>query len=124
MHTGHNNNDAVLLAGGGYKTLKDFIFLNKSYNYTDGEHYNLAFHKLSGICNNLVWVDGCIWDSTSTYFYVSSKYYPYPYANSPSMRTIYRMDGNNMITIDGNGIVVISCSSYPRRVGFFYKGRA
>ena len=39
MHTGHNNNDAVLLAGGGYKTLKDFIFLNKSYNYVADSIY-------------------------------------------------------------------------------------
>ena len=119
IHSGHNINDAVLLAGGGYER----IFMMGSTRY-HGTSYELAFHKLSSLCNNLVWVDGCIWDSTSTSFYVSSDFYPYPYANSLSMRTIYRMDGSNMITVDGSGLVVISCSSYPRRVGFFYTGRA
>lgn len=120
IHSDHSINDAVLLAGGGYGR----IFMMGTTGYYNNTSYALSFHKLSSLCNNLVWVDGCIWDSTSTSFYVSSDYYPYLYANSPSMRTIYRMDGNNMITVDGNGLVVISCSSYPRRIGFFYTGRA
>lgn len=119
IHSDHSINDAVLLAGGGYER----IFKQGTTNY-NGTSYALSFHKLSGLCNNLVWVDGHIQNSTSTSFQVSSNFYPYLYANSSSTRTIYRMDGNNMITIDGNGIVVISCSSYPRRVGFFYTGRA
>lgn len=120
-HYYHDNNDAVLLAGGGY----EHIFMtNTTRYYNNNTSYALSFHKLSSLCNNLVWVDGYILDSTSTSFYVSSDFYPYFYANSPSMRTIYRMDGNNMITVDGNGMVVISCSSYPRRIGFFYTGRA
>ena len=118
IHSDHSINDAVLLAGGGYGR----IF--KSTTKYSGNTYVLSFHKLSSLCNNLVWVDGHIQNSTSTSFYVSSDFYPYLYANSPSIRTIYRMDGNNMITVDGNGLVVISCSSYPRRVGFFYVGRA
>ena len=120
IHSDHSINDAVLLAGGGYGR----IFMMGPTRYCNDTSYELAFHKLSNLCNNLVWVDGCIWDSTSTSFQVSSDYYPYLYANSPSMLTIYRMDGNNMITVDGNGLVVISCSSYPRRIGFFYTGRA
>lgn len=119
IHSDHGINDAVLLAGGGYERI--FKLVTTRYNNTS---YELSFHKLSGLCNNLVWVDGCIWNSTSISFQLSSDFQPYLYANSPSMRTIYRMDGNNMITVDGNGIVVISCSSYPRRVGFFYTGRA
>lgn len=120
IHSDHSINDAVLLAGGGYGR----IFMLGTKRYYNNTSYELSFHKLSNLCNNLVWVDGCIWNSTSISFQLSSDFYPYPYANSPSMRTIYRMDGNNMITVDGNGIVIISCSSYPRRVGFFYTGRA
>ena len=120
IHSDHSINDAVLLAGGGYER----IFMLGTTRYYNNTSYELSFHKLSGLCNNLVWVDGCIWNSTSIIFQLSSDFYPYLYANSPSMRTIYRMDGNNMITVDGNGIVIISCSSYPRRVGFFYTGRA
>ncbi len=120
IHSDHSINDAVLLAGGGYER----IFKLGTTRYYNDTSYELSFHKLSGLCNNLVWVDGCIWNSTSTSFQLSSDFYPYFYANSPSMLTIYRMDGNNMITVNGNGIVVISCSSYPRRVGFFYTGRA
>lgn len=120
IHSDHSINDAVLLAGGGYGR----IFMLGTTRYYNNTSYELSFHKLSYLCNNLVWVDGCIWNSTSIIFQLSSDFYPYPYANSPSMRTIYRMDGNNMITVDGNGIVMISCSDYPRRVGFFYTGRA
>lgn len=119
IHSDHCINDAVLLAGGGYGRI---FMLNAAKYYSAS--FELSFHKLSNLCNNLVWVDGCIWNSTSIRFQLSSDFYPYLYANSSSMRTIYRMDGNNMITVDENGIVVISCSSYPRRVGFFYTGRA
>lgn len=108
MHTGHNNNDAVLLAGGGYKTLKDFIFLNKSYNYTDHEHYNLTFHKLSGICNNLVWVDGHVKGSIAKFFVIDPAVFPYRYDEDPNLNTIYLMSGNNYITINAIGIVTIN----------------
>lgn len=120
IHSDYSINDAVLLAGGGYER----IFMMGTTRYGKDTSYNLAFHKLSNLCNNLVWVDGYILESTSTSFQVSSDFYPYYYADSPSMCTIYRMDGDNMITVYGNGLVVISCSSYPRRVGFFYTGRA
>ena len=124
MHTGHNNNDAVLLAGGGYKTLKDFIFLNK-YNYTDNEHYNLTFHKLSGICNNLVWVDGHVKRSITKSFAIDPAVFPYQYDNDPNLNTIYLMSGNNYITINAIGIVTINnATDHYQRVGFFYTGRA
>ena len=125
MHTGHNNNDAVLLAGGGYKTLKDFIFLNKSYNYTDNEHYNLTFHKLSGICNNLVWVDGHVKGSVAKFFVIDPAVFPYRYDEDPNLNTIYLMTGNNYITINAIGIVTINnATDHEQRVGFFYTGRA
>lgn len=125
MHTGHNNNDAVLLAGGGYKTLKDFIFLNKSYKYTDNEHYSLAFHKLSGICNNLVWVDGHVKGSVAKFFVIDPAVFPYRYNEDPNLNTIYCMSGNNYITINAIGIVTINnATDHEQRVGFFYTGRA
>lgn len=125
MHTGHNNNDAVLLAGGGYKTLKDFIFLNKSYNYTDSEHYNLAFHKLSGICNNLVWVDGHVKGSITKNFVIDPAVFPYRYNEDPNLNTIYLMSGKNYITINAIGVVTINnATDHKQRVGFFYTGRA
>lgn len=125
MHTGHNNNDAVLLAGGGYKTLKDFIFLNKSYNYTDSEHYNLTFHKLSGICNNLVWVDGHVKGSIAKFFVIDPAVFPYRYDEDPNLNTIYLMSGNNYIIINAIGVVAINnATDHKQRVGFFYTGRA
>lgn len=125
MHTGYNNNDAVLLAGGGYKTLKDFIFLNKSYNYTDSEHYNLNFHKLSGICNNLVWVDGHVKGSIAKNFVIDPAFFPYHYDNDPDLNTIYLMSGKNYITINAIGVVTINnATDHKQRVGFFYTGRA
>lgn len=125
MHTGHNNNDAVLLAGGGYKTLKDFIFLNESYNYTDSEHYNLTFHKLSGIGNNLVWVDGHVKGSIAKFFVIDPAVFPYRYDGDPALDTIYLMSGKNYITINAIGIVTINnATDHKQRVGFFYTGRA
>lgn len=125
MHTGHNNNDAVLLAGGGYKTLKDFIFLNKSYNYTDKEHYNLTFYKLSGICNNLVWVDGHVKGSITTLFVIDPAVFPYRYDDDPNLNTVYLMSGENYIAINTIGVVTINnATDHVQRVGFFYTGRA
>lgn len=125
MHTGHNNNDAVLLAGGGYKTLKDFIFSNKSYHYTDGRSYNLAFFKLNDICNNLVWVDGHVKGSITTNFIIDPAFFPYRYDRDPNLNTIYLMSGNNYITINADGVVTIhNANDHKCRVGFFYTGRA
>ena len=122
MHTGHNNNDAVLLAGGGYKTLKDFMFLNRSYNYTDNRHYNLLFYKLS---NNLVWVDGHIEGSITVNFAIDPDVFPFNYKNDPNLNTIYLMSKDNYITINAAGTVtIINAPDHKYRVGFFYTGRA
>lgn len=124
MHTDHNNNDAVLLAGGGYKTLKDFIFLNKRYNYTDNEHYNLSFYKLSGICNNLVWVDGYIKGSIAKSFAIDPDVFPYYYDNDSDLNTIYLMSWKNYIAISAIGVVTITNETdHKYRVGFFYTGK-
>lgn len=123
-HSSVNSDNYMLLAGGGYSLLKTLIFTDMGFTYADNNQNSLRFYKLSGLFNNLIWVDGYILNPTSTSFQLSSDFYPYLYAYSYSMSTIYRMDGNNMITIDGNGKVVISCQNYPRRVGFFYTGRA
>lgn len=124
-HASVNSDNYMLLAGGGYKTLKDFIFLNKSYNYTDHEHYNLTFHKLSGICNNLVWVDGHVKGSIAKFFVIDPAVFPYRYDEDPNLNTIYLMSGNNYITINAIGIVTINnATDHEQRVGFFYTGRA
>lgn len=124
-HSSVNSDNYMLLAGGGYKTLKDFIFLNKSYNYTDNEHYNLTFHKLSGICNNLVWVDGHVKGSITKNFVIDPAVFPYHYDEDPNLNTIYLMTGNNYITINAIGIVTINnATDHDQRVGFFYTGRA
>lgn len=124
-HASVNSDNYMLLAGGGYKTLKDFIFLNKSYNYTDNEHYNLTFHKLSGICNNLVWVDGHVKGSIAKFFVIDPAVFPYRYDEDPNLNTIYLMSGNNYITINAIGIVTINnATDHDQRVGFFYTGRA
>lgn len=107
-HSSVNSDNYILLAGGGYKTLKDFIFLNKSYNYTDNEHYNLAFYKLSGICNNLVWVDGHVKGSIAKNFVIDPAVFPYCYDKDPDLNTIYLMSGNNYITINAIGVVTIN----------------
>lgn len=125
MHTGHNNDDAVLLAGGGYKTLKDFIFLDKSYNYAEDGYYNLSFRKLSGICNNLVWVDGHVKGPITKNFVIDPAVFPYRYDEDPNLNTIYLMTGNSYITINADGVVTINnAPDHVQRVGFFYTGRA
>ena len=107
-HASMNSDNYILLAGGGYTTLKNFIFLNKSYNYTDHEHYSLSFHKLSGICNNLVWVDGHVKGSITKSFAIDPAVFPYRYDGDPDLNTIYLMSGNNYITINAIGGVTIN----------------
>jgi hypothetical protein len=106
-HSSVNSDNYILLAGGGYKTLKDFIFLNKSYNYTDNEHYNLNFYKLSDIGKHLVWVDGHVKGSVTKNFVIDPAVFPYGYDNDPSLNTIYLMNRNNYITINAVGTVTI-----------------
>lgn len=122
-HSSVNSDNYILLAGGGYKTLEDFIFLNKSNNYTDNEHYNLAFHKLSGF--HLVWVDGHVKGAITKNFAIDPAFFPYRYDNDPDLNTIYLMTGNSSITINAIGVVTINnATNHKQRVGFFYMGRA
>lgn len=118
-----DSNDYMLLAGGGYTSLKNLIFTDKSYTYTDHSKYNLTFHKLGSIFNNLVWVDGHVYGSTSTQFIVDSNVWAYKYDNSSGLDTTYSMGGNDYISVDASGVVLIRCNS-PHRVGFFYTGNA
>ena len=120
-HDSHSNDDAVLLAGGGYKILNKLIFVD-SYNYNATNKYNLTFHKLSGICNNLVWVDGHVYKSTSTSFTISRNVFPYKYDNDPDLKTICTI-GADYISVDAVGVVKIVCNN-SHRVGFFYTGIA
>lgn len=117
-HSFMDNNNYILLAGGGYNT----IFTDVLYKYTDNKHYNLAFRKLSGICNNLVWVDGYVYGSIDKYFSLADKIRPYIYNNDQSMNSVYVMSASNFISISGTSVHVKSDSTY--RVGFFYVGRA
>ena len=124
-HSSVNSDNYILLAGGGYQTLKDFIFLNKSYNYTDNEHYNLAFRKLSGICNNLVWVDGHVKGYITKSFAIDPAVFPYRYDNDSALNTIYLMTENSYITITAmGGVTINNTTNHKQRVGFFYTGRA
>lgn len=116
-HNFMDNNNYILLAGGGYST----IFTGVSYNYTDNTKYNLNFHKLSVICNNLVWVDGYVYGSVDKYFSLDDKVRPYIYNNDYSMNSVYVMSAGDFISISGSSVHVKSNSTY--RVGFFYTGK-
>lgn len=118
----HDNNDAVLLAGGGYSILSNLIFGN-SYNYKSANEYNLLFYKLGGIFNNLVWVDGHVYSSTSVSFAINKNVFPYGYDNNPDLETRYGMGGDDYISVNAIGIVKIACNE-SHRVGFFYTGIA
>lgn len=117
-HSFMDNNNYILLAGGGYNT----IFTGVSYNYTNNKHYSLTFHKLSGICNNLVWVNGYVKGTIDKYFSLDEKVRPYIYNNDFSMNSVYVMSASNFISISGTSVHVKSNSTY--RVGFFYVGTA
>ena len=117
-HSLIDNNKYILLAGGGYNT----IFTDVSYQYSDGEHYWLIFHKLSGICNNLVWVDGYVYGYVDKYFSLGDKVRPYIYDGNYSMNSVYVMSASNFISINGTDAHVRSDSTY--RIVVFYVGRA
>lgn len=117
-HSSVNSDNYILLAGGGYGN----IFTDVAFTYTDYNHYSLRFHKLSGICNNLVWVDGHVYKSTSTSFAISRNVFPYRYDNNPDLKTICTM-GADYISVDAVGVVRIVCND-SHRVGFFYTGIA
>ena len=120
IHTDYGSDDAVLLAGGGYKTLRHFICLDNSSNYTDYEHYNLRFYN----SDNIIWVDGHVEGPITINFAINPAFYPYPYKNDPDLKTIYFMSENNYITINTTGTVTINVTAnHKYRVGFFYTSR-
>ena len=101
------------------------IIINKTYIYEEIGYYKLNFHKLSGICNNLVWVDGHVKGSVTKNFVIDSAVFPYDYDRDPNLNTIYLMNGKGYITIDAIGVVTIhNETDHKQRVGFFYTGRA
>lgn len=119
-HSSVNSDNYMLLAGGGYSLLKTLIFTDKAFTYTDNNHYTLRFHKLSSLCNNLVWVDGYVSGPVSTLFTIADEVRPYCYKNDYSIVTIY----NNYIRVDAYGHVAIAIGDATHRIGFFYTGRA
>ena len=119
-HSSVNSDNYMLLAGGGYSLLKTLIFTDKAFTYTDNNHYTLRFHKLSSLCNNLVWVDGYVSGPVSTLFTIADEVRPYCYKNDYSIVTIY----NNYIRVDAYGHVAIDIGDATHRIGFFYTGRA
>ena len=120
-----NSDNYMLLAGGGYALLKNLIFTDKAFTYTDYNHYSLRFHKLSSICNNLVWVDGYVQGAINVEFRIDASVHPYPYDNNYAMTSIYIMSTDDFIAVSGNGDVLIkNRSGYMWRVGFFYTGKA
>lgn len=124
-HASVNSDNYMLLAGGGCTSLKNLIFTDKSYTYTDHSKYNLIFHKLSGICNNLVWVDGYVYGSVNSSFMIDINVRPYCYDNDYGMDSIYVMSPDNFINVDALGFVTVIVRSEDRyRIGFFYTGKA
>ena len=119
-HSSVNSDNYILLAGGGYSLLKTLIFTDKAFTYTDHNHYTLRFHKLSSLCNNLVWVDGYVSGPVSTLFTIADEVRPYCYKNDYSIVTIY----NNYIRVDAYGHVAIAIGDATHRIGFFYTGKA
>ena len=109
----------MLLAGGGYGK----IFTGVSYTYTDHSKYALAFHKLSSLCNNLVWVDGYVYNGASARINIPSTMFPYKYNYDDTMYSIYVMNASSYIKVRTDGVVVVQSNS-TCRVGFFYTGRA
>ena len=101
MHTDHNNNDAVLLAGGGYMALKDFGSVSKPYRCTDHKHYDLQLLKISVASNNVVLVNGYVMGVITESFEIDPAFLP-------TEDILYKGDGNNTIVIWESGSMAIS----------------
>ena len=116
-HKFMDNNNYILLAGGGYSA----IYTGISYNYSSTQ-YNLKFSKLSVICNNLIWVDGFIYGYVDRYFSLDDEVRPYVYNHDYNMNSVYVMSANDFISISGASVHIRCSGTY--RVGFFYTGNA
>lgn len=128
-HSSHNSDDAMLLAGGGWKKLSTLVeypsdessrLVKKISNV-----YELRFVKLVNF-NNLIYVDGWIRaDANGKSFTLDAKFKPYLYNNDRDLPTIVQMGWDDSITIDGDGHVSIHIEGgRKKRIGFFYTGRA
>ena len=91
IHSGHNSNDAMLLAGGGWKKLSTLVEYPSDENYIYRKtttEYDLRFVKLVNF-NNLIYVDGWISaDANGKSFTLGAKFKPYLYRDDHSMPTI------------------------------------
>lgn len=128
-HSSHNSDDAMLLAGGGWKKLSTLV------EYPSDESsklvkkisdvYELRFVKLVNF-NNLIYVDGWIRaDANGKSFTLDAKFKPYLYSNDRDLPTVVQMGWDDSITIDGDGHVSIHIEGgRKKRIGFFYTGRA
>lgn len=128
IHSGHNSNDAMLLAGGGWKKLDTLVEYpsDESYIYRKTTtEYDLRFVKLVNF-NNLIYVDGWISaDANGKSFTLGAKFKPYLYRDDHSIPTIVQMGWDDVVTIDGDGNVGFHIEGgRKKRIGFFYTGRA
>ena len=128
IHSGHNSNDAMLLAGGGWKKLSTLVEYpsDESYIYRKTTtEYDLRFVKLVNF-NNLIYVDGWISaDANGKSFTLGAKFKPYLYRDDHSIPTIVQMGWDDVVTIDGDGNVGFHIEGgRKKRIGFFYTGRA
>lgn len=128
IHSGHNSNDAMLLAGGGWKKLSTLVEYPSDENYIYRKtttEYDLRFVKLVNF-NNLIYVDGWISaDANGKSFTLGAKFKPYLYRDDHSMPTIVQMGWDDVVTIDGDGNVGFHIEGgRKKRIGFFYTGRA
>lgn len=128
IHSGHNSNDAMLLAGGGWKKLSTLVEYpsDESYIYRKTTtEYDLRFVKLVNF-NNLIYVDGWISaGANGKSFTLGAKFKPYLYRDDHSIPTIVQMGWDDVVTIDGDGNVGFHIEGgRKKRIGFFYTGRA
>lgn len=128
-HSSHNSDDAMLLAGGGWKKLSTLVEYpsDESSKLVKkiSDAYELRFVKLVNF-NNLIYVDGWIRaDANGKSFTLDAKFKPYLYNNDRDLPTIVQMGWDDSITIDGDGHVSIHIEGgRKKRIGFFYTGRA
>ena len=129
VHSRHNSDDAMLLAGGGWKKLNTLVEYPSDESSRlvkkESDAYELRFVKLVNF-NNLIYVDG--WIKSAAHgksFTLDAKFKPYLYNNDRDLLTVIQMGDYDIITINGDGHVSIyTANGGNRRIGFFYTGRA
>lgn len=128
-HSSHNSDDAMLLAGGGWKKLSTLVEYPSDESSKlvkkESDVYELRFVKLVNF-NNLIYVDGWIKaDANGKSFTLDAKFKPYLYSNDRDLPTVVQMGWDDSIVIDGDGHVSIHIEGgRKKRIGFFYTGRA